>query len=367
MSWPVTQQRQAWPPWPQHPERILVIKPCCLGDVLMATPALRALHLAFPGASIDVAVTAWAAPGLDGNPRVRRLVRYPDRATPQAVLRLGLRLRRERYQLGIGLDRSPVVNLLLWLAGIPVRAGIDSQRRGVLLTHRARPRPGQHETELYLEVLGQVSIEPQGLHPEYELSPDAREAAQRKLAGLGIQDAAPALVVIHPGGAVNPGTTMLSKRWPPERYAALIDRLATEWGATVVLTGNASDRAAVEAVKRAARSSVYDLCEQLSLPELAALCAEAQLFVGNDSGVSHLAAAVGTPTVTIFGPTSPLQYRPLGPRSRVCAPEASWRLPTGVDLRRGQRAVPALDIRQVTVDEVYDACALLLGQVASRC
>uniref|UniRef100_A0A7C2WID8 lipopolysaccharide heptosyltransferase II n=1 Tax=Thermorudis sp. TaxID=1969470 RepID=A0A7C2WID8_9BACT len=367
MSWPVTRQRQAWPPWPQHPERILVIKPCCLGDVLMATPALRALHLAFPQASIDVAVTAWAAPVLDGNPRLRRLVRYPDRATPQAALRLGLRLRRERYQLGIGLDRSPVVNLLLWLAGIPVRAGIDSQRRGLLLTHRARPRPGQHETELSLEVLGQLGIEPQGLHPEYEISLEAQESVRHTLAGLGIQSGARALVVIHPGGAVNPGTTMLSKRWPPERYAELIDRLVVDHGVAVVLVGGSSDREAVEAVKQAARSSVYDLCEQLSLPELAALCAEAQLFVGNDSGVSHLAAAVGTPTVTIFGPTSPLQYRPLGPRSRVCAPEASWRLPTGVDLRRGQREDPALDIRQVTVDEVYGACAHVLGQAATRC
>lgn len=359
-----------WPgrsPWPQHPERILVVKPCCLGDVLMATPALRALHLAFPQASIDVAVTAWAAPVLDGNPRLRRLIRYPDRATPQAILRLGLRLRRERYQLGIGLDRSPVVNLLLWLAGIPVRAGIDSRRRGLLLTHRARPRPGQNETELYLEVLEQLGIEQEGLHPEYEVPPGARAAVDRLLADLRIQDRASALVVVHPGGAVNPGATMLSKRWPPERYAELIDRLVVDHGVAVVLVGGSSDREAVEAVKQAARSSVYDLCEQLALPELAALCAEAQLFVGNDSGASHLAAAVGTPTVTIFGPTSPLQYRPLGPRSRVCAPEASWRLPTGVDLRRGQLEDPALDIRQVTVDEVYGACAHVLGQAATRC
>ncbi len=355
------------PSQPLSPERILVVKPCCLGDVLMATPAIRALHVAFPQASIDVAVSAWAAPVLDGNPRLRRLVPYPERPTLRAVLRLGLRLRRERYDLGIGLERSPLANLVLWLAGIPVRAGIDSHRRGVGLTHRARPQPGQHETELYLQVLEPLGIAPQGLHPEYLVPPQAQEAISSKLAQRVDQSRAHPLVVVHPGGAVNPGATMPSKRWPPELYAALVDRLVTEVGATVVLTGSSSDRQAVEAVKHTAHRPVLDLCGRLTLPELAALCARAQLFIGNDTGAGHLAAAVGTATVTIFGPTSPLQYRPLGPKSRVCAPEESWGLPTGIDLRSNRPARHAPDIRQVAVDDVFAACTLLLDHAASRC
>lgn len=364
MSQRSTPDRSSHLPAVNRPTRILVVKPCCLGDVLMATPALRALQHAFPDAAIDVAVTAWAAPALDSNRRVRRLVRYPDGRSPAAVARLGFRLRREGYDLGIALDRSPLPGLLLWLAGVPVRAGIERRGRRVLLTHHTRPREGQHETELYLDVLRGVGVEPQGLWPEYDVPNEARARIAALLGERGIDGGRP-LVVIHPGGAVNPGATMLAKRWPAERFAALADRLAREWGAAIVLTGSVSDRDAVRDVRRAAQCPLVDLSERLLLPELAALCAVARLFVGNDSGVSHLAAAVGAPTVTVFGPTNPLQYRPLGPDSQVCAPPASWRQPTGVDLRRSHRGDPACDVRRVTVDEVYQACARVLGRVAA--
>jgi len=348
-----------------HPRRILVVKPCCLGDVLMATPAIRALHTAFPTALLDVLVTAWAAPALDGNPRIRRLIRYPDPATPVAVVRLGFKLRRERYDIGICLDRSPLANALLWVAGIPIRAGIDSQRRGVRLTHRVHPRSDQHETELYLAVLEQLGVTPQGVAPEYAVAPAARESARRWLASLLPSQRTSTLVVVHPGGGVNPGTRMPAKRWPPERYAGLIDRLV-ETGVTVILTGSESDLEAVEAVKRHTRQPVHDLCGRLTIPELAALCAEAQLFVGNDTGASHLAAAVGIPTVTVFGPTSPVQYRPLGPLSLVCAPEESWRTPTGIDLRRHRQLDRVPGVGQVSIDEVYHACRLVLERAVSR-
>lgn len=336
--------------------RILVVKPCCLGDALMATPVLRALRTAFPDAAIDVVVTRWAAPAFDGHPAIRRLIPYPEQATLPAIARLAQQLARERYDWGLGLDRSPRVALLLYLSRIPRRAGVNVAGRGIFYTHRVRPRPRQHETELYLAVAEILGVSPQGLEPEYAVPPDVRVSVAARLGSVTRP-----LVVIHPGGAVNPGSTLLAKRWPPERFAALADRLHSDFGATIVLVGGSSDAEAVSGVLHAARSPLLDWSNRLTWSELAALLSLADLFVGNDSGIGHLAAAVGTATVSIFGPTSPLLYRPLGPRSLVCAPPASWTLHEARDLRRPFSIPDTLDIRNVTVNEVAQACAALLG------
>ncbi|MCS7246297.1 MAG: lipopolysaccharide heptosyltransferase II [Thermomicrobium sp.] len=336
-------------------KRILLVKPCCLGDALMATPVLRALRAALPEARIDVLVTPWAAPAFDGHPAIHRLIPYPDRPTLPVLVRLARDLSGEHYDWGLGLDRSPRVALLLFLSRIPVRAGLDAGGRGRLYTHRVQPRPSQHETELYLAVAQALGIAPHGVEPEYVVPPEARRIMAERLDSLPRP-----LVVMHPGGAVNPGSTLLAKRWPPDRYAELADRLRARFGGTVILVGSRSDRSAVENVLRTVASPVLDWSTRLRWDELAALLSLADLFVGNDSGVGHLAAAVGTATVSIFGPTSPVLYRPLGPRSLVCAPPASWALREARDLRRSVTIPAALDVHNVTIDEVLAACTSLL-------
>lgn len=335
-------------------KRILVIKPCCLGDLLMATPAIRALNMRFPEAAIDVLTNDWTAPALAYNPRIAEVLAYPARTTPAQLLATSGWLKKRRYDLGIALDRSPTVSLLLRMARIPVRAGVDNNGRGIGLTHRIVPRPFEHETELYLRVVESIGVRRQGLEPEYSPSPalDAQAAAL-----LPSDDER--FVVLHPGGAINPGVTMISKRWPPDRYGALATRLKRELGVEVVLVGAASDRDAIIDVKADAGVPLIDLSEQIDFPTLAAVIARARLYIGNDSGAGHLAAAVGTPQVSIFGPTSPLRYRPLGKRAVVCAPAASWDTDQG-DLRKGVAIDWLRDIRQVHVDEVFDTCVALL-------
>lgn len=336
--------------------RVLLVKPCCLGDALMATPVLRALA-ALPQMMIDILVTPWAAPAFDGHPAVHRLLPYPTHPTPLSLVPLARRLVRERYDWGIGLDRSPWVALLLLLSRIPIRAGIAAGWRGLPYTHRVSPTPGLHETELYLAVVETLGVPPRGLQPEYFVSPQLRAVMQQRIADLRRP-----VVVIHPGGAVNPGSTLLAKRWPAERFAALADLLIQEFAASVILVGGESDHEVTRAVTDSVSQPVVDWTANLSWAELAALLELADLFVGNDSGAGHLAAAVGTPTVSIFGPTSPRLYRPLGPRSIVCAPPASWEMRRARDLRRPQSFSPAFDIRLVTVSEVAGACRRLLEE-----
>ncbi|MEX2425553.1 MAG: glycosyltransferase family 9 protein, partial [Thermomicrobiaceae bacterium] len=308
---------------------IVIIKPCCLGDMLMATPAIRAIDQQFPNAEITIVTDDWTRPAIETSPRIDRLILYPDSSPMRAAVEMAVQMRRFKFDVGVSLDRSPATALALRLAGIPIRAGVDSASRGIGLTHRTIPEPDQHETDLYLSVVNQLGISDSGKHPEFQVPDAAIQRAHELLPGGSNHR----LVVIHPGGAVNPGVAMLEKRWPATSYGELAGILSADAGATIVLTGQETDRNAVETAKQFTRSPVIDLCGQLSLNELAAVAQQSALFVGNDSGVSHLASAVGTPVVALFGPTNPRRYAPLGRRTRICAPEASWSIPEYGDLR----------------------------------
>lgn len=339
--------------------RILVVKPCCFGDVMMATPALRALRRHFQRARIDVLTTAWCAEALRNNPNVDRVYRYPTSVSAVNYLRLQHRVRQENYDIGLSLDRSPLVNGLLSVAGIPERAGIDSNGRGVGLTRRVTPAAHEHETELYLRVVASVGARASGLEPQYCTQADARAKAADLLSELHQP-----IVVIHPGGAVNPQSTQFTKRWPAERFGTLASELVERNGASIVVVGTETDEDAAQGTVDLTDADVTDLSAQLNIPELAAVCEHAQLYVGNDSGMSHLASAVGTPTVTIFGPTNPEMYRPLGQNAAFCAACSDtrhWSVPR--DLRRNVDAAdPNIDIGLVSVEEVVRACERLLDQ-----
>jgi heptosyltransferase II len=336
-------------------EQIVVVKPCCLGDMLMATPVIRGLDQHFPNASITIVTGEWTQPAIETNPRIDRVIRYPEGHATKAAIQAAIRMRPFKFDMGVSLDRSPASALALRLAGIPIRVGIDSQHRGLGLTHRVIPNPGQHETELYLSTLAEIGIAHEQRFPEFAV-PDELVAQIRERVPLNRERP---LVVIHPGGAVNPGVAMLEKRWPATNFGELARLLAQEAGATIVLVGSESDRNAVATVREFAKAPVVDLCGQLSLAELAALTKQAALYVGNDSGTSHLASAVGTPVVAIFGPTSPRKYAPLGRRTRICAPEASWKLEEMADLRTAKRSdLP--DISTVPLPSVLNACLELL-------
>lgn len=346
---------------PEGVRRLLVVLPCCIGDLLMATPALRALRKHFTGAEIFVATTEWSAPALQDNPNVSGLIRYPSDGSVIRVAGLGRRLRDREFDIGIGLDRSPTVNTMLVLAGIPERVGIDSQGRGVGLTRSVIPVPRQHETDLFLSVIASLGVPPAGRQPEFFIHESFRTAMSDR-----VPRADGPIVVIHPGGAVNPGASMFSKRWPAVRFGELASLLAVECGASIVVVGAESDRDAVQTAIDFTDAPVTDLSGNLTVDEVAALVRHASVYVGNDSGMSHLAAAVGTPTVTIFGPTNPARYRPLGPNAIVCAPVDDWSsYPEIVDLRVPEEISPEFDIREVEVAQVLTACREALANATA--
>ena len=293
----------------------------------MATPVVAALRARWPTATIDFAVGSWSRPMVENNPHIDHVLDCGRVGSgsygPADWLRLVRRVRRGDYDVCLVLERSPAMALIPWLAGVSQRAGLDSDGRGFSLTHRVPLRGVQHEVDLYLACAEALEVPVADARLQFFPTPDA---AERVLDLLG-SDSSP-LAVVHPAGGQNPGMSLSAKRWPAERFAALIRRLLDEKGMRVFLVGGADDQPLVESIREGAGDEprVINLAGALSFDELGALLQQASLFVGNDTGAMHLAVAVGAPTVAIFGPSDPRQYGPYGSRHRAiwnppaCAP-----------------------------------------------
>lgn len=301
-----------------EPGRIVVIKTASLGDVLMATASVHALRSADHHAHLAFAVGSWSRPMVEGNANLdqvidlgplngghHRLIEY---------LRAIRRLRQGRFNFAIVLDRAPLVALLPFLAGIPYRAGLDSAGRGFSLTVPVPCSPGRHEVDLYLDVVRAAGYPVLASRLQFFPSPQDVEAANSIIRGglteLGKPQDTP-LVAIHPAGGVNPGMSLLAKRWSPARFAVIADRVTRELGAAVVLLGGPNDREVISELRAKLHCPAIDLSGSLTFGQLGALLQRCRLLVANDTGAAHLAAAVGTPPVVLFGPTDPRQYGPL--------------------------------------------------------
>jgi len=302
------------------PNSILIIKPCCLGDVLMATPVIAALRQAFPRARIEFAVGGWSRAMVENNPHLDGLVDCgpvgsSSRYCWREYLDLVRRIRAGRYEACFVLDRSPLISLLPYLGGVPQRVGLDSRGRGFSLTVGLPVVGLHHEAELYLDTVRAVGIKVN--EPRLEFYPageDRRHVTEMVNKCQGAISQVP-LIVIHPAGGSNPGMILSAKRWPPQRFAALADRLVEERGAQVLLVGGPDDSPIAAVIKEAMRQKPWDLTGQLTLGQLGALLERCDLFIGHDTGAMHLAVAMGTPVVAIFGPSDPRMYGPYGENS----------------------------------------------------
>jgi ADP-heptose:LPS heptosyltransferase len=343
--------------------RIVLIKPCCIGDVIFATPLLAALRRGFPDASIDWAVGSMAIAALRDHPDLNRVLDTGPRANPASrpgsLLRLVRLLRAGHYDLAVVPDRSPLAGIAPLLAGIPRRAGLDSAGRGSSYTVKAPidPRTVRHEAEIYLDVARALGLDTANCWATVPPGAAALEAARNVLRQEQVDRP---LIIVHPGGGVNPGMVMIQKRWPADCFAALADRAAEAVGGQIAVIGAASDHPAIESFKQSVKRPIVDLSGRLSLPVTGALASLAALYVGNDNGVAHLAAASGGKVLMIFGPSDPRRYAPFVPPERA---RYVWR-PVSLPDRGVNAGAPAdFDWERdgASVDEAWTEACRLLG------
>jgi heptosyltransferase I len=344
--------------WRRHParppSRILLLRLERIGDLLMVLDAIEDVRQAAPHARLDLVVGSWNAELARRIPGLHRvetldaawLARGGGRFL-RGLLPAARGWRARRYDLALNFEPDIRSNFLLSAARAACTAGFSSGGGGPLLDVALPFDPRAHTTANARRLVGAVlDVPPRTAPARLALTEADRRRAMAVLTGHGRP-----LIGMH----VSSGR--LVKQWPEERFADLARRLVTSHGATIVLTGNTADRPLVATVAEAAGPHAVDVSGLLDLPALAAVLDGLDLLVTGDTGPMHLAAAVGTPVVAVFGPSDPVRYAPVDQVHRVvrldlpCSPCNRIRRPparcaghipaclTGIDVARVHAAV----------------------------
>lgn len=301
---------------------ILVLKPCCLGDVLMTTPLVATLRAAYPDARIDYAVGDWARPALATNPDIDEVLPLFDVRASRIrrllqVIASAVRLRWRRYDLAFVPDRNGQTALVAYLAGVPRRFGIGGGLRSLLLSDAVRDQRQHHDVDVYLQLAEAAGL---GQHVSHDMKYVPTQASlERALHMMHSQgfDQMPFRLALLPGGGSSTGRAFYHKRWPAERYSILANQLIERYGGGVVLLGDEGERELNFHVRNNIDHPVLDLTGRTDVDNMGAVMQLCDTVICNDTGPMHLAVAVGTPTVGIFGPTSARTSGPYGPKHRA--------------------------------------------------
>lgn len=303
---------------PLQVQRIVLVLPCCIGDVVLATATLSALRRAYPQAYITWAVGGWSKGAIINHPALDAILDTGAAALPvksvRGFVRFVRQMRGSRFDLAVSLVRSPLMSAALWLSGIPYRAGIDSDGRGFGYNIRApiSPTERRHEAQIYLDVARALGLDASDCWANVPVIDTDKQAMREALLMHSIQGA---FITANPAGGNNPGMVMDAKRYPPPLFAALLNRLSESLGWPIILVGGPKDVDIIAQVQAHLNKPAPAFVGTLTFGQIAALAADSALYVGNDTGLTHLAAAAGAPTAMILGPSDPHRYAPFTLRS----------------------------------------------------
>lgn len=348
-------------PEPLIPKRVLVIRLDRLGDVILSTPVAQVLRQHFPHAHIVMMVRPPCEDAVRGNPYLNEVIVYDKEGKHHSAwktIRFARKLRQQDFDTALVLHPSRRSHWIPYLAGIPIRIGYD-RKDAWLLTHRLphRKQEGeQHEAVYTLQMLSVFGISPPSPRPHVPLNAHAVQCIDALLSEASVQPSE-ALVAIHPSASC------ISKRWMPERFAQVADRLMAEHGVRICLVADSDDARFARQVKTAMRQPALDFSGRLTVAELAALLHRCRVLISNDSGPVHVAAAVGTPVVDIFGRNqrglSPRRWGPVGEGHVMLHKEVGC-----VTCLAHDCDIEFLCLTSLQVEEVYQAAINILGQGA---
>jgi heptosyltransferase-3 len=300
---PLAPARWDW----QEVRRVLVVRLRSIGDTVLATPSLHALRRFLPQAQIDVLLEDWVAPVLDGFTDVDNVITV-ERKSARSRARVARLLRAASYDVAYNLHGGTTATFLVRATGARHRVGFQDYRYSRLYNHAA-PHPvalwgreNLHSVEQQLTLLGWTGVPVSDLPPtRLTVTKEADAKIDARLHAMGLDRARP-LALIHPAAAFD------TKQWATENFARVAESLHARGFAPVAIV--AQHEAQVAVALQGKSSAPVIAFTDLSLPEVTALAARARIFVGNDSGIAHIAAAVGCPSVVIFGSSNVTHWHP---------------------------------------------------------
>ena len=332
---------------------VLIIKLRYIGDVLLATPTVRAIKAARPDVRVTMMVNRGTEDVLSGNPDLDEIM-VLDKGSLAAQSRLIAGLRGRQFDTVIDLTDGDRSAFLTRISGAPVRIGFNDEHRwrGRYYTEVVQPVPGmRHRIDRDLETLKPLSIQTGSKDPQLWLTPEEEHSADQLLNQLGIQRSQ-SMVILQPGARY------WFKAWPPERFAELADRLTSQYGYQVLIGGSDQDIDLAQQIRQTAKSKPIIMAGRTTIKQFAAIAKKTALFVGSDSGAMHIASAVSTPVVALFGPSNPREWGPRGGPVEVLYKEIDCRSCFHPTCTRGEENCMKL----ITVEEVMLATGRIMAQ-----
>jgi len=333
-------------------QNVLIIKLRYIGDVLLATPTVRAIKAARPDVRVTMMVNRGTEDVLSGNPDLDEII-VLDKGSLTAQSRLIAGLRHRQFDTVIDLTDGDRSAFLSWVSGAPVRIGFNDEHRwrGRYYTQVIQPIPVmRHRIERDLEALKPMSIQAGSTDPQLWLTREEENSADQLLDQLGVQRSL-SMVILQPGARY------WFKAWPPNRFAELADRLTSQYGCQVLIGGSDQDVDLAQQIRQMAIRSPIIMAGRTTIKQFAAIAKKSALFVGSDSGAMHIASAVGTPVVALFGPSNPAEWGPRGKATEVIYKGLDCRTCFHPTCQRGEQNCMKL----ISVEEVATASKRLIA------
>jgi heptosyltransferase-1 len=333
-------------------KNILIVKPSSLGDIVMTLPALTALRKTYPHAKITWLIRPEFAPLIEAHPHLDDIIHFDRKFLGKlwyhplafvALLKLISRLRRKKFDAVFdfqGLLRS---GLMAWLSGAKRRFGPTTAREGAHLCYTdpiVRDQSSIHVVDYYLKFVNSAANARQDA--QFVL-PNDSQADDFIARILSEQNIAPENYTV-----LIPGSAHTEKCWPIERFAAVADRINSDYQLQIVTVGTASEAPINQKLKQSAKTPITDLTGRTNLKQLVSLLKNARLVITNDTGPGHIAAALNIPLVMIFGRANPIRLYPYNNKESVVAIEPFTR---GADINNTH---PKYHVKNIKTDDVYN-------------
>ena len=335
-------------------DSILLIRLSSLGDIVLTSPAIRAVRKGFPDANIAMLVGQRAADVVTENPHLDEVITLDRNVANRNISetrRVVAELRRRKFDLAIDFQRKFRTSLLAYLSGAKYSVGYH-QPCGALCVVRVPDRVNKHAIDRNFDLLSAIGIQTDAKEMELFLADSNREYAKQVLADAHTDSRGPKIGLF-------PGAGWKHREWSPERFAAIGDLAYEHFGAQTLIFGGPNEKDLVDKVAGYMVSSPVRLAGDLKIRQLAALIEKCDVFVTNDTGPMHISVAVKTPTVALFGPGNHIKFQPIGQAHTTIR----HNVPCSPCKQFTDRCKDNICMKLITVDEVWEAVRRTLETV----
>jgi len=324
-------------------KRILLIRFGSLGDVVLTTPAIRAVREAFPDAYIAMLVGERSADIVSENPRLDEVISFRrDAKGFSEMRRVAATLKERNFDVSVDMQRKFRSSLLAYLSGAELRIGYH-QPGGFLCNVKIPDNENKHAVDRNLALLRPLGIEAGLREPEMFLSHADQQYASRVFEAQGLNSKSPIVGMF-------PGAGWRHRCWPTERFAAIGDLAAEKYHAGVVIFGGPGEEDIVDNVTGNMSAPAVAIKDRMTLRQLGAMIKNCDLFLSNDTGPMHISVAVGTATIALFGPGNHIKFQPIGEKHALIRKD----VPCSPCKQFTDKCKDNICMKLITVDEVWE-------------